>query len=194
MADPTTVDEYMATLPDERRGADERPSGGDQRGRRAGGDRVDRLRDAGVPEPRGQFLVSYAAFKNHYSLFPASDAVVKGLGDEITPVPRGQGHDPLPGQPPDPDSRRSRGSPRSASRRTPPTTAPLTPVGRSATAAPDVQAPDPSAGTGPTRAPRTRPGPGSTRPRPTHRGRRRRTRSRRPAATSGSGPRCCPRT
>jgi len=33
----------------------------------------------------GQFLVSYAAFKNHYSLFPASGAVVEAIGDEITP-------------------------------------------------------------------------------------------------------------
>ena len=33
----------------------------------------------------GQFLVSYAAYKRHYSLFPASDAVVRGLGADIEP-------------------------------------------------------------------------------------------------------------
>ena len=33
----------------------------------------------------GQFLVSYAAFKAHYSLFPASEQVVAELGDDIRP-------------------------------------------------------------------------------------------------------------
>ena len=39
----------------------------------------------------GQFLVSYDAFKAHYSLFPASDAVVQGLGAEIEPYLVGSG-------------------------------------------------------------------------------------------------------
>ena len=39
----------------------------------------------------GQFLVSYAAFKRHYSLFPASEAVVEALGDELTPYLAGKG-------------------------------------------------------------------------------------------------------
>jgi uncharacterized protein YdhG (YjbR/CyaY superfamily) len=39
----------------------------------------------------GQFLVSYAAFKAHYSLFPASAAVVDGLGAEIAPYLSGKG-------------------------------------------------------------------------------------------------------
>lgn len=39
----------------------------------------------------GQFLVSYAAFKNHYSLFPASDRVVTTLGAELTPYLAGKG-------------------------------------------------------------------------------------------------------
>jgi len=39
----------------------------------------------------GHFLVSYAAYKNHYSLFPASEAVVKALGDELTPYLAGRG-------------------------------------------------------------------------------------------------------
>ena len=38
-----------------------------------------------------RFLVSYAAFKNHYSLFPASADVVAGLGDEIKPYLVGKG-------------------------------------------------------------------------------------------------------
>jgi uncharacterized protein YdhG (YjbR/CyaY superfamily) len=33
----------------------------------------------------GKFLVSYAAFKRHFSMFPASDGVVSELGKEIAP-------------------------------------------------------------------------------------------------------------
>jgi uncharacterized protein YdhG (YjbR/CyaY superfamily) len=39
----------------------------------------------------GQFLVSVAAFKGHYSLFPASGRVVEALGDELTPYLAGKG-------------------------------------------------------------------------------------------------------
>ena len=38
-----------------------------------------------------QFLVSYAAWKRHDSLFPASDAVVDALGDQIAPYLAGKG-------------------------------------------------------------------------------------------------------
>ena len=81
MAGPATVDEYLAELPDDRRAV------------------VDELRrtiNAAAPDATetiayqmpalrshgGQFLVSYASFKAHYSLFPASDEVVKALGSE----------------------------------------------------------------------------------------------------------------
>ena len=90
MATPTTVDEYLATLPDDRR-AD-----------------MEVLREAikaGAPEATeelaykmpafrshgGQFLVSYDAYRRHYSLFPASGAVVEALGDELTPYLAGKG-------------------------------------------------------------------------------------------------------
>ncbi len=89
MATPSTVEEYFAALPDDRRGA------------------MDELRAAiraAVPEAietisyqmptfktHGQFLVSYAAFKNHYSLFPASEAVVAACGEELTPYLAGKG-------------------------------------------------------------------------------------------------------
>jgi uncharacterized protein YdhG (YjbR/CyaY superfamily) len=33
----------------------------------------------------GRFLVSYAAFKDHCSLFPASAAVTEALGEELKP-------------------------------------------------------------------------------------------------------------
>jgi uncharacterized protein YdhG (YjbR/CyaY superfamily) len=39
----------------------------------------------------GQFLVSYDAYKRHYSLFPASEAVIEGLGDELKPYLAGSG-------------------------------------------------------------------------------------------------------
>ena len=89
MAAPTSVDDYLATLPEDRRAA------------------VQELREtikAAAPEAtetiaylmpalrtHGQFLVSYAAFKRHYSLFPASEAVVEALGDELTPYLAGKG-------------------------------------------------------------------------------------------------------
>ncbi|MEO5939987.1 MAG: DUF1801 domain-containing protein [Candidatus Limnocylindrales bacterium] len=90
MATPANVDDYLATLSDDRRA------------------RIATLRrvivDAApeavetiayqMPAFRshgGQFLVSYAAYKNHDSLFPASEAVVAALGDELTPYLAGKG-------------------------------------------------------------------------------------------------------
>ena len=89
MVSPASVEDYMAALSDERRAALE----------------VLRLTImAAAPEAtetisyqmptfrsHGQFLVSYAAFKNHYSLFPASDAVIDALGEELTPYLSGRG-------------------------------------------------------------------------------------------------------
>ena len=90
MGTPTNVDEYMAALPADRRAT------------------MELLRStikAAVPEATetisykmpafrshgGQFLVSYDAYKAHYSLFPASDAVVKACGAELTPYLSGKG-------------------------------------------------------------------------------------------------------
>ena len=90
MASVTSVDAYLAALPDDRRAA------------------LAELRqavNAAAPEATetiayqmpalrshgGQFLVSYAAFKHHYSLFPASDTVVDTLGDEVAPYLAGKG-------------------------------------------------------------------------------------------------------
>jgi uncharacterized protein YdhG (YjbR/CyaY superfamily) len=89
MTTPSTVDEYLAALPEDRRAV------------------VQALRDtirAAAPEAielisyqmpafktHGQFLVSYAAFKKHYSLFPASEAVVDALGEELAPYLAGKG-------------------------------------------------------------------------------------------------------
>ncbi len=89
MATPSTVEDYPAALPEERRAI------------------VQELRQtirAAAPEAteaiayqmpafrnHGRLLVSYAAFKNHYSLFPASEAVVGALGEELKPYLAGKG-------------------------------------------------------------------------------------------------------
>lgn len=90
MAGPASVEEYRAAIPVERRAA------------------LDVLRktiNAAAPEATetiaygmpalrshgGQFLVSYAAYKNHYSLFPASEAVIETIGQELTPHLHGSG-------------------------------------------------------------------------------------------------------
>lgn len=90
MATPNAVDEYMAALPEERRAA------------------MELMRatiKAAVPEATetisykmpafrshgGQFLVSYDAYKAHYSLFPASEAVIAECGEELTPYLSGKG-------------------------------------------------------------------------------------------------------
>jgi uncharacterized protein YdhG (YjbR/CyaY superfamily) len=90
VAGPTTVEAYRAAIPVDRRPA------------------LDLLRttiNAAAPEATetiaygmpalrshgGQFLVSYASYKNHYSLFPASEAVIENIGDELTPHLSGSG-------------------------------------------------------------------------------------------------------
>jgi len=40
---------------------------------------------------RGRFLVWYAAFGDHYSLYPASEAVKDALGEDLTPYLSGKG-------------------------------------------------------------------------------------------------------
>jgi uncharacterized protein YdhG (YjbR/CyaY superfamily) len=89
MATPTSVEEYIAALPDERRVALE----GLRRAIRAAAPEATESIAYQMPAFRthGQFLVSYAAFKNHYSLFPASEAVVDALGEELTPYLAGKG-------------------------------------------------------------------------------------------------------
>jgi len=42
-------------------------------------------------EQDGRFLVSYAAFKDHCSLYPASTAVMEALGEDLEPYFSGKG-------------------------------------------------------------------------------------------------------
>ena len=89
MATPTSVEDYLAALPEEQRAT------------------LEKLRTtikAAAPEATetisyqmpafkqgGRFLVSYAAFKDHCSLYPASYAVMETLGDELRPFLSGKG-------------------------------------------------------------------------------------------------------
>ena len=108
MATPSTVDEYMAELPDDRRVV------------------LEQLRktiNAAAPEATetiayqmpalrsrdGQFLVSYASYKAHYSLFPANDEIVRGPRGGDPAVPGRPGHDPVSGEPSHSDGARHEG-------------------------------------------------------------------------------------
>ena len=90
MAAPTTVDEYLAGLSDERRSGVEHM----RKTINAAAPEATETIAYGMPALRShgrQFLVSYAAYKKHYSLFPASEAVVEALGGELTPYLAGKG-------------------------------------------------------------------------------------------------------
>src|SRR5437667_3094918 len=89
MAAPTSVEDYLAALPVEWRVP------------------LEKLRKtikAAAPEAtetiayqmpafkdHGRFLVSYAAFKDHCSLFPMSTAVIEAHGQELKPYLAGKG-------------------------------------------------------------------------------------------------------
>jgi uncharacterized protein YdhG (YjbR/CyaY superfamily) len=90
MAAPTSVEAYMAALPDDRRTVEEELP----KTIRAAAPEATETIAYQMPAFRshgGQFLVSYAAYKNHYSLFPASGAVIEALGKELTPYLAGKG-------------------------------------------------------------------------------------------------------
>jgi uncharacterized protein YdhG (YjbR/CyaY superfamily) len=90
MAGPASVEEYLAALSDDRRAGVEEL----RRTITAAAPEATETIAYGMPAMRShgrQFLVSYAAYKKHYSLFPASGAVVEALGDELTPYLAGKG-------------------------------------------------------------------------------------------------------
>ena len=89
MATYANVDEYMAALPDDRRVVMEQIRGTI---RSAAPDAIEAIA-YNMPAFRldGRFLVSYEAFKRHYSLFPWSDAMLAELGDELRPFAVGKG-------------------------------------------------------------------------------------------------------
>jgi uncharacterized protein YdhG (YjbR/CyaY superfamily) len=90
MGSPATVEDYLADLPPERRARLEAI----RSAARSAAPEATEVIAYGMPALRShgrQFLVSYAAFKRHDSLFPASGAVVNELGDEIAPYVAGRG-------------------------------------------------------------------------------------------------------
>lgn len=89
MSTPASVDAYIAALPDDRR---------------HGIETLRRVIREAAPEAvevityqmpgfrtHDSFLVSYAAFKRHYSLFPATEGVIAALGADIKPYLAGKG-------------------------------------------------------------------------------------------------------
>ncbi len=101
MAGPITVDDYMAAAPEDRRASLELI-------RRTIKDAAPEATETiayQMPAFRshgGRFLVSYAAYKHHYSLFPASGAVIDALGDGLTPYLAGKGTIQFPASEPIP--------------------------------------------------------------------------------------------
>jgi uncharacterized protein YdhG (YjbR/CyaY superfamily) len=94
------VDEYIAALADDRRA----PMTQLRETIRAAAPDAEEVITYKMPgfRLRGTFLVSYDAFKHHYSLFPSSRPIVDELGDEVTPHLAGRGtlrfdaREPLP--------------------------------------------------------------------------------------------------
>jgi uncharacterized protein YdhG (YjbR/CyaY superfamily) len=89
MATSTSVDDYLAALADDRRGTME---GLRRTIREAAPEATESIAyDMPALRMNGRFLVSYAAFKHHYSLFPASTVIVEALGAELAPYLAGKG-------------------------------------------------------------------------------------------------------
>ena len=100
MATPTSIEDYLAALPEEQRAALEKL----RTTIRAAAPLATEKISYAMPafEQDGRFLVSYAAFKDHCSLYPASTAIMEALGDELEPYFSGKGtlrfraDDPIP--------------------------------------------------------------------------------------------------
>ncbi len=89
MVPPSSVEEYLAALPDEPRSVLEKL----RQTIKAAAPEATEAIAYGMPAFRaqGRFLVSYAAYKGHCSLFPASEAVLQALGEELKPYFSGKG-------------------------------------------------------------------------------------------------------
>jgi len=89
MAGPTSVEDYLAALPQESRAALEKL----RKTIRAAAPEATETISYQMPtfKDQGRFLVSYAAFKDHCSLFPASKAVMESHGEELKPYFSGKG-------------------------------------------------------------------------------------------------------
>jgi uncharacterized protein YdhG (YjbR/CyaY superfamily) len=98
----TNVDEYIAALPEDRRG----PMASLRRAIRSGAPDAVETIAYNMPAFRtrdGRFLVSYDAFKAHYSLFPFTDEMIARYGDELAPYLAGKGTIRFPADRPIPE-------------------------------------------------------------------------------------------
>ena len=89
MAGPTSVEDYLASLPEEQRVALEKL----RKTIKAAAPEATETISYQMPafKNQGRFLVSYAAFKDHCSFFPASNAVMEALGEQLKPYFSGKG-------------------------------------------------------------------------------------------------------
>jgi len=89
MAAPTSVEDYLAALPEAPRAALEKL----RKTIKAAAPEATETISYQMPAVKlhGRFLVSYAAFKNHCSLFPASAKVLEAHGEELKPYFSGKG-------------------------------------------------------------------------------------------------------
>lgn len=89
MAAPTSVEDYLAALPDESRAALEKL----RKTIKAAAPEATETISYQMPAFRdhGRLLVSYAAFKDHCSLFPMSTRVIETYREELKPYYSGKG-------------------------------------------------------------------------------------------------------
>jgi uncharacterized protein YdhG (YjbR/CyaY superfamily) len=100
MAKPTTVEEYLDALPPDRRSVMDELRATVRSAAPGATETI--AYDMPALRSDGQFLVSYAAYKRHYSLFPANPTVVEALGGELAPYLSGKGTIQFPANAPIP--------------------------------------------------------------------------------------------
>ncbi|HEX9549548.1 MAG TPA: DUF1801 domain-containing protein [Candidatus Limnocylindrales bacterium] len=88
------VDDYLSTLPEDRRAWMQTL----RETIRAAAPEAEEVITYKMPgfKSHGTFLVSYDAFKRHYSIFPASAGVIAAGGDELAPYLIGKGTISIP--------------------------------------------------------------------------------------------------
>ena len=89
MAEPDSSEEYMAALSAEQRAAMEQI----RHAIRTAAPEATEAFSYRIPtfKQHGRSLVWYAAFKDHYSLYPYTDGLLAALGDELKPHISGKG-------------------------------------------------------------------------------------------------------